>query len=83
MDEYEILADAFELQMLDEIFKEHRQAFLNYSVQAQKKNGRPVYRKFRNFFDYDKELRKIQDKKSGGKPRFFGVGKFLNRKEEK
>lgn len=68
--------------MLDESLHEHSQAFLNFAVQAQKSVGKgkrqPVYRKFRQFFDYDRELKKIKDKKKE-KSRFDGIGRLLQR----
>lgn len=78
--------EALELRMLDESLHEHRQAFLNFAVQAEKKAGKgktkPVYRKFQQFFDYDKELRNLRSKKKKkGDSRFAGIGKLLNRRK--
>ena len=87
MEQYEILSEALELRMLDENLHEHRQAFLNFAVQAEKKAGKgktkPVYQRFRQFFDYDKELKKIRDKKKhdAKKSRFSGIGKLLRKGE--
>lgn len=87
MEQYEILSEALGLRMLDEILHEHRQAFLNFAVQAEKKAGKgktkPVYQRFRQFFDYDKELKKIRDKKKhdAKKSRFSGIGKLLRKGE--
>lgn len=81
--QYEVMMEALELRMLDRDFHEHRQAFLNLAVQAQKKAGkgktRPVYRRFQQFFDYDRELEKIKKKKK--KSRFSGIGKLLKKGE--
>lgn len=69
--------------MLDESLHEHRQAFLNLAVQAQKKAGkgktRPVYRTFRQFFNYDKELDELRGRKNQKKGRFSGIGKLLKK----
>ena len=87
MEQYEILSEALELRMLDESLHEHRQAFLNFVVQAEKKAGKgktkPVYQRFRQFFDYDKELKKIRDKKKhdAKRSRFSGIGKLLRKGE--
>ena len=87
MEQYEILSEALELRMLDESLHEHRQAFLNFAVQAEKKAGKgktkPVYQRFRQFFDYDKELKKIRDKKKhdAKRSRFSGIGKLLRKGE--
>lgn len=59
------MMEALDLRMLDESAHEHRQAFLNFAVRAEKKAGKgktkPVYRRFRQFFDFEKELRKIRN----------------------
>lgn len=69
--------------MLDESLHEHRQAFLNLAVQAQKKAGkgktRPVYRRFEQFFNYDRELNKLKSRKKQKKSRFSGIGKLLKK----
>lgn len=62
MKEYDWLMEAKQLSEVDDSFKAHRQAFLNFQVQATKKNGRPVYKHFDKFFDYKKELDSIRKK---------------------
>ncbi len=78
--EYEIMQEALELKLLDESLYEHRQAFLNFIVRAEKSAGKgkkkPVYKRFRQFFDYEKELEKLKMKKEK-KNRFSGIGKLL------
>lgn len=58
--------EALDLRQVDENFQAHRQAFLNFSVQAEKQCGkgktRPVYRRFEQFFDYAKEIAKLKKK---------------------
>lgn len=80
--QYEVMMEALELRMLDQDLHEHRQAFLNFAVQAEKKAGKgktkPAYRRFKQFFDYDRELEKIKKKK---KSRFSGIGKLLKKGE--
>lgn len=84
--QYEIMMDALDLRMLDQNLHEHRQAFLNFAVQAEKKVGknkrRPVYRKFIDFFDYDAELKKMKQRRTQKKKtRFTGIGKLLKKGE--
>lgn len=83
--QYEVMMEALELRMLDQDLHEHRQAFLNFAVQAEKKAGkgktRPVYRRFKQFFDYDTELAKIKNRKKKKKSRFSGIGKLLKKGE--
>ena len=75
--------EALELKMLDESAHEHRQAFLNFAVKAEKKAGKgktkPVYRRFRQFFDFDKELRKIKNRRKRSK--YIGVQNPQGRRE--
>lgn len=84
--QYEIMMDALDLRMLDQNLHEHRQAFLNFAVQAEKKVGknkrRPVYRKFIDFFDYDAELKKMKQRRAQKKKtKFAGIGKLLKKGE--
>lgn len=80
--QYEIMMEALRLRMVDESFHRHSQAFLNFAVQAEKKAGkgktRPVYRKFGQFFDFKKELKKAKNPKREDS-RFAGIGKLLKK----
>lgn len=82
--EYTLLMEAVRLKHVDMDYRNHLQAFLNFSVKAEKKTGKnkskPVYSRFKKFYDYEKELEKVQ-KKSGKESRFSGIGKFLKREE--
>ena len=82
--QYEVMVEALELRMLDQDLHEHRQAFLNFAVQAEKKAGKgktkPVYRRFNQFFDYDKELNKLKNRRQRKKSRFSGIGKLLQKR---
>jgi hypothetical protein len=81
--QYEIMLEALEYQMIDDEYRAHRQAFLNFAVQAEKKSGKktvPVYRRFRQFFDYEKELKKMRERKKKKRdPRFIGISKLLRK----
>ena len=76
--EYKLLMDGVRLKEIDKDYRNHLQAFLNFSVRAEKKTGKgkskPVYTKFKQFYDYEKELEKVNKKK---KSRFEGIGKLL------
>lgn len=77
----DILMEAVDLMMLDQNHHEHRQAFLNFAAQAEKKAGKgkkkPVYRRFKQFFDYDRELEKVKNRRKKKNSRFSGIGKLL------
>lgn len=76
--EYKLLMEGVRLKEIDKDYRNHLQAFLNFAVRSEKKAGkgksRPVYTKFRQFYDYEKELEKVNNKK---KSRFEGIGKLL------
>lgn len=80
-----MLMEAAQLRQIDQDYRNHLQAFLNFAVKAEKKVGkgksRPKFDKFIKFYDYEKALRSVKKKKDGGdkKPgRFAGIGKLLN-----
>jgi hypothetical protein len=82
--EYTLLMEAVRLKQVDFDYRNHLQAFLNFSVKAEKKSGKnktkPVYSKFKKFYDYEKEISKITNK-GGEKSRFAGIGKLLKKGE--
>lgn len=75
--------EAVRLKQVDLDYRNHLQAFLNFSVKAEKKSGKnkskPVYSKFKKFYDYEKEVEKVS--KNNKKSRFSGIGKFLKKGE--
>ena len=80
--EYTLLMEAVRLKQIDMDYRNHLQAFLNFSVKATKKTGKykskPVFTKFKQFYDYEKELDKVTNKENK-KSRFAGIGKFLKK----
>lgn len=76
-----MLIKAEELKQVDQDYRVHQQAFLNFSVKAEKKTGKhkskPVYSTFKKFFDYEKALDRVKNQSS----RFSGIGKFLKKGE--
>jgi hypothetical protein len=82
--EYELLMEAVKLKQIDSDYRNHLQAFLNFAVKAEKRAGKgkskPVYRTFKRFYDYEKELKKVK-KKDENKSRFAGIGNFLKKGE--
>lgn len=75
--------EAVRLKQVDMDYRNHLQAFLNYAVKAEKKSGKkskPVYTKFKKFYDYEAELEKAKNKKDK-KSRFAGIGRLLNKGE--
>ena len=82
--EYNLLMEAVSLKEIDKDYRNHLQAYLNFAVKAEKKSGKykskPVYTKFKKFYDYEKELNKVKEKdKNKEKSRFSGISKFLRK----
>lgn len=84
--EYEIRVKALRLKEVDKDYRIHMQAFLNYSVQAQRKAGKnktkPVYSKFKKFFDYEKAIREAKGEDLKDHNRFTELSRFMKGKME-
>lgn len=81
--EYELLMEAANLKRVDMDYRNHLQAWLNRAVKAEKgkgKNAKPVFTKFKQFYDYKGEIKKVE-KKPKIKSRFPGIGKLLKKGE--
>lgn len=61
--EYEARMYAYRLKQVDKDLEMHQQAWLNHQVTKTKEQGSKrvsVYRNFKDFYDYKKELRKVE-----------------------
>ena len=83
--EYKILMKAERYRQVDRDYYDHRLAYLIFAATATKSSGKyskkPVYSNFRKFFDYDKEIKKLE--KESGDSRFRGIGKLLQEQAER
>ena len=80
--EYRLLMKSKELEMVDEEYRIHLQAYLNMSAQAKKRTGKkvkPVYTTFNKFYNYQKSLDRVMGIKK--KSKFDGLAQFI--KEQK
>lgn len=80
--EYELLMQGVHLKQIDTQYKLHLQAWLTFAAKAEKREGKktkPVYKRFEQFYDYEKELKKAQDQMTKEKSRFKGIGKLLKK----
>jgi len=53
---------AYQLKRIDQEYDMHLQAWLNHVVTASKEQGKkqvPVFKKFEDFFDYEKRLKEV------------------------
>ena len=81
--QYNIMVKALKLRRVDEDFNRHAVAFLSYAVQATKgtaRSQRPVYRRFEDFFDYEKALQRLDDKPQAS--RFSRLSQYLKQKQK-
>lgn len=77
------MVKALKLRRVDEDFNRHAVAFLSYAVQATKgtaRSQRPVYRRFEDFFDYEKALQRVDDKPQTS--RFSRLSQYLKQKQK-
>lgn len=76
--------ESVRLKQVDNDYRNHLQAYLNFVVKAEKKSGknktRPVYNTFKKFYDYEREVEKAKNN-GKTKSRFSGIGKFLKKGE--
>lgn len=82
--QYNILVDALKLRNVDMDYRNHLQAYLNFAVQATKKNGKkqkPVYTTFQKFYDYEGEARRAAGKEPSKKDRFANLSHYLHEKQ--
>lgn len=74
--------EAVSLKEIDKDYRNHLQAYLNFAVKAEKKSGKykskPVYTKFKQFYDYKNELKKAKGQNKE-KSRFSGISKLLKK----
>jgi len=58
--DYELLLKAAELRQVDGEYTAHEIAFLSVAAKATKgKRGTPVYKRFKDFFDYEGAVKKV------------------------
>lgn len=81
--EYKLLMQSVRLRQVDEDYRNHLQAYLTFVAKAEKKKGKnktePVYKTFKQFYDYEKEIEKVT--KPNNESRFAGIGKFFKKGE--
>lgn len=72
---------ANKLKQIDIDYREHLQAYLNFTVKAEKKAGKnktkSVYDNFKKFYDYEKKLEEVMEEKKESK--FSKLSKFLKK----
>lgn len=76
---------AVALKSVDEDLRIHQQAYLNYAATATKvvgKKEKPVYPKFKDFYDYEKEIAEVLDgQKQKKTSQLSSLSRFLKEKE--
>lgn len=78
--EYKMMVKAYEYKAVDRNYYIHLLAFLNFAVQAQRSAGKgktkPVYKRFSKFFNYEKEIKRVEEREKGADR----IRDFLKRK---
>lgn len=67
LEEYRLRMKAYQLRRVDKEYEMHLQAWLNHAVTATKKQGEkyvPVFKEFKDFFDYEKRIKEIEGKRT-------------------
>nr|DAN73936.1 MAG TPA: hypothetical protein [Caudoviricetes sp.] len=64
--------------MVDEDYRAHQQAYLTVVAKAEKKSGKPVYKTFKSFFDYEEAIKKALDEPKKTEARFASLSKYLS-----
>lgn len=75
---------AVRLKQVDQDYRCHLQAYLNFAVKAEKKCGKgskPVYKRFEQFYDYEAQIDKVKHENKKEKSRFSGIGRFFKKGE--
>lgn len=88
--EYDMRMTAYQLKRVDREYELHLQAWLNWNVQATKKKGKhkraPVFKSFRQFFDYRKRIRDVLEEENEGarlaREKKQGIADLLRRQKE-
>lgn len=77
-EEYRLLMEAAQLRQIDMDYRNHLQAWLTFSAQATDRKGKPIYKKFNKFYDYEEQLDSTKGEK---KSKLSGLYKFLKSRE--
>lgn len=81
--EYELLCKAYKLETVDRDMWVHKQAYLNFMANAKKKAGKgrmkPVYESFDKFYDYQKEIDKVEREYSEKPAKFTALAERLSK----
>ncbi len=79
---------AFRLKQIDKQYDMHWQSWLNHQVTATKQSGKdvvPVYKEFKDFFNYEKRLKEVESPKKvtdHHKERLIQIAAKVNAGEE-
>lgn len=77
--EIKLLLRAEQLKQVDRMRDRHLLAWLTVSAGATKKDGRPAYKRFKDFFDYEAELKKMERPKPN---KFSNLSKHMKEKQQ-
>lgn len=85
--EYRLRMQAHRLKQIDKEKDMHWQAWLNWNVQATKKAGKnkltPVFKTFKQFFDYEKILKGTDNKNDKELEKKRNIANILKKQKER
>lgn len=61
--DFEVMLKAYSFNQVDKRYIASLIAWQSALARTNDKKGKPVYKKFKDLFDYEKELKQIEDKK--------------------
>lgn len=65
LEEYSDRIHAYRLKKVDEEHIMHQQAWINHKVTATTEKGKPVYKNFGEFYDYEANLKEVENPRLG------------------
>lgn len=85
--EYALRIRAFQLQQVDKEYRMYKQAWINHQVTLTKEQGKkqvPIYKRFKDFFDYEKHLKEVTKPKriNHRMKRLAKIAKHVNSEKE-
>ncbi len=87
--EYNMRMTAFRLKQADREYAIHLQAWMNREIKAKRESGKkklvPVYKTFKQFFDFEKRVREIlrTEEKAGVNMKSQGIYNLMKKQKER
>ena len=84
--EFAIYSKAYKVKQIEENLRLAKQSWFNQSVQSVDKNGKSIYKRFEDFFDFEKAMQDVFEDNKSNKPKLtiadLNLAMSKKRKEE-